>query len=174
VVSETEELEPIADFRGRHHFLTNFHMHAIWPSWWPRTLPPIPSNEHGYAMWKINPDVGIAQWLKLAEEIRTAKSCMEAKKLGQKVPLREHWDADRLAAMRHLIDIKFRDPALGTMLVNTHPRPLIEGNNHGDDFWGCIQKDGEWKGDNWLGRLLTEKRAALIAFKQLEQRTASA
>jgi len=60
--------------------------------------------------------------------------------------------------MNELVRIKFEDPKLAALLVATSPLDLIEGNEHGDVFWGqCPIGDGE----NHLGRILMRVRASL-------------
>ena len=41
-----------------------------------------------------------------------------------------------------------------SMLLNTEDSILIEGNNHGDKFWGQVKGEGM----NMLGKLLMEVR----------------
>jgi len=42
-------------------------------------------------------------------------------------------------------------------------RLLIEGNNWGDEFWGCVwnEKTKRWNGKNNLGKLLMKVRERL-------------
>ena len=43
------------------------------------------------------------------------------------------------------------------MLLETNTKELIEGNNHGDTYWGIVNG----KGENMLGKLLMEVRSEL-------------
>lgn len=38
---------------------------------------------------------------------------------------------------------------------------LIEGNSHRDRVWGMVHSNGEWEGQNLLGRLLMARRYEL-------------
>lgn len=83
--------------------------------------------------------------------------------------------------MRQLIAEKFLFPALAQALIDTGSVDLIEGNTWGDRFWGAVAGpaplpddrtptsavtawsiDGViYTGENWLGRLLMERRSVL-------------
>jgi len=137
---------PIDDFRGEYKWLSNFwrepfrHCEKIWPS-----------SEHAFqAMKTLDPE--------MQEEIRTAVSPREAKRLGSprntRLVLRPGWDAVRIDVMRHILRAKFRSARLAKMLLDTGDAELVEGNTWKDDFWGVYNG----KGENWLGRLLMEIR----------------
>ena len=80
-----------------------------------------------------------------------------AKKLGRRVSLRPDWEAVKVDIMRQVVEAKFSNPELNTVLTNT-TGPLVEYNTHYDDFWGQVLKNGRWVGHNHLGRLLVEQR----------------
>ena len=135
-------------FDADHRWLSNFwlvdvHMYGL----------VYPSVEHAYQA---------AKTLDLAarEEIRRANTPGIAKRMGQRVTLREDWADYRLMAMRGLLLRKF-DPiqhtALAEKLLATGQNTLIEGNYWGDTFWGVCRGVGE----NHLGRLLMEVRTLL-------------
>jgi ribA/ribD-fused uncharacterized protein len=88
-----------------------------------------------------------------------AASPGEAKRLGRKVLLRPDWEDVKIDVMRKCLKLKFLyGTRLADKLVATHPHELVEGNYWGDTFWGVC--DGE--GENWLGRLLMERRDQLM------------
>lgn len=81
----------------------------------------------------------------------------QAKKLGRSIQIREDWEQIRLAVMENVVDAKFnQNPALARRLLETGDKPLIEGNLHGDLFWGKDRKTGE--GENHLGVILMKLR----------------
>lgn len=58
---------------------------------------------------------------------------------------------------------------IGDILVNT-VGALIEGNYHGDDYWGMIKdENGFWKGKNVLGSVLMLAREILITRRAKEE-----
>jgi predicted NAD-dependent protein-ADP-ribosyltransferase YbiA (DUF1768 family) len=61
--------------------------------------------------------------------------------------------------MRFGLALKFSDPVLREMLLDTGDAILEEGNMWNDTFWGIDLNTG--KGQNHLGRLLMERRAEL-------------
>jgi ribA/ribD-fused uncharacterized protein len=82
-------------------------------------------------------------------------SPVEAKRAGRKVSLRKDWNDIRLEIMKTGLRMKFSDPFLRKLLLNTGSSMLIEGNNYGDRFWGKVNDIGS----NHLGELLMSVRA---------------
>jgi ribA/ribD-fused uncharacterized protein len=68
------------------------------------------------------------------------------------------WLRIRLSSMRYVLMRKFSDsnPALVRMLLDTGDAQLLEGNTHGDVFWGVDRTT--LQGENNLGKLLMEIR----------------
>lgn len=112
-----------------------------------------PSVEHYYQAMKF-PSLPDFQ-----EQIRSAASPLAAAKLGKtkdpRYPIRADWKEARLGIMRKGIVAKFnQNPALGKLLKDTYPRPLIFADAN-DAYWGY----GRTKmGQNQLGRMLMEYR----------------
>lgn len=85
----------------------------------------------------------------------------EAKRLGRKVALRRDWGMSRLPCMREVIEAKFYPGSkLAIKLLNTGNKRLVEGNSWNDVYWGVCNG----KGQNWLGRILMERRTELRMF----------
>ena len=77
---------------------------------------------------------------------------------GRRIALRSDWEEAKVGVMRVLLAIKFsHGDELSDRLLETGERELVEGNSWGDVFWGVYRGRGE----NWLGRLLMERRDAL-------------
>jgi ribA/ribD-fused uncharacterized protein len=84
-----------------------------------------------------------------------------AKRQGRKLELRPDWESVKVDVMREALRQKFaKETLLGNMLMATFPAKLEEGNWWGDTFWGVDIKTR--KGQNWLGRLLMERRKELM------------
>jgi ribA/ribD-fused uncharacterized protein len=84
----------------------------------------------------------------------------QAKRKGRRVPLRPDWETVKVDIMRRVVYAKFtRNPSLAQALLATGDRMLIEGNTWHDVFWGVDSRTG--RGQNHLGRILTELRALL-------------
>ena len=89
-----------------------------------------------------------------------------AKRLGRRAKLRGDWDNVKLEIMLEVVREKFEQiPRLAEELMKTAGHNLIEGNDWGDDFWGMIKVNGEWKGENHLGKILMVVRNELILSK---------
>jgi hypothetical protein len=112
-----------------------------------------PSLEHAYQAEKVDPGHAEAQgWYR---RIYKANTPVEARRLGRAAPLRADWaDEEKLRVMKRLLRRKFAYPLLRTMLLETQDAELVEGNTHGDRFWGSYMEEGE----NHLGKLLMEVR----------------
>lgn len=150
-------IQPITSFSEEHGFLSNFFPvpHGI-PVICGCT-PPItvaPTVEHAFQSLKTeNVDECLA--------ILLAPTPGKAKRLGQRCTLRPDWNLMRIAVMQKLLADKFSFTELGERLLATGDAELIEGNTWGDTFWGCVQIDGAWVGENNLGKLLMELREKL-------------
>ncbi len=75
--------------------------------------------------------------------------------------LRPNWDNMKVQVMRDVLRIKFSAEPLRSWLIATENDELIEGNDHGDEFWGVCDGVGE----NYLGNLLMELRSELAGVK---------
>ena len=77
-----------------------------------------------------------------------------AKRIGRKVNLRADWEDVKCDIMKELLKKKFENAELAEKLLATGDMELVEGNNHGDRFWGMVNGVGK----NMLGKLLMEVR----------------
>lgn len=140
----------IEHFSGLHRFLSNFWRCPVWfrGEVWP-------SAEHAYQSAKSYND-------EYLNKVRLARSPFLAKKLGQNVPLDEHWNEDRIGIMCTVVRSKFmRQHSINIILrgrlLATDNQELIEGNDWGDTFWGVCNGIGE----NNLGKILMMVRTEL-------------
>lgn len=136
----------ILEFQGEHRWLSNF-----WPA--PVLLDGVlfPSIEHAYQAAKTHPSQ--------REPFRHC-TAGQAKRLGRTVEIRADWEQVKVPTMRSLVEQKFTHGTdLGEKLKATGDGKIVEGNHWGDVFWGACKG----RGQNWLGRLLMERRAFLQA-----------
>lgn len=93
--------------------------------------------------------------------IQGATTPGRAKRLGGLLlSIREDWDGVKVETMRELIRQKFdpiNHPDLCRDLLFTGNAALVEENTWRDYFWGVCGGVGQ----NWLGRLLMERRDQL-------------
>ena len=136
----------INSFRGEYFFLSNFYSCKV-----VYENIRFPSVEHAFQAAKT-----------LDIESRIALSCAPtaaaAKKGGRAVKLRPDWESVKVQVMLDCLREKFKNPALRQKLIDTCDSELIEGNNHGDRFWGQVNGEGK----NMLGKLLMQVRKELI------------
>lgn len=84
---------------------------------------------------------------------------LEAKRRGSEVNLRADWEEVKDEIMYRIVKQKFTcDGNLSAYLISTYPGRLIEGNTHGDTYWGQCGGAGE----NKLGLILERVRYELI------------
>lgn len=122
----------ILAFRDEYRWLSNF---------WP--VPSLGATvEHHYQAAKTDDPA----W---ASRILEAPTAGQAKRLGQRAPLRPTWNDERIPVMRSLLIVKF-EGLLARRLLATGDARLVEGNTWGDTFWGVCEGVGE----NHLGQLL--------------------
>lgn len=127
-----------------YRFLSNF-----WPAEVEFDGTVYPSVENAYQAAKV-----------LAKHRHNFTGCgpSAAKKLGRMYPMRNDWEEVKVSVMRDLIRQKFKPGSeLSDRLLDTGDWLLEEGNTWGDTFWGVCDGVGE----NWLGRLLMERRGEL-------------
>ena len=90
-----------------------------------------------------------------------------AKKMGRFVTLRKNWESCKVSTMAALLHIKFQNPNMRELLLETRPKMLIEGNYWHDNFWGICFCPASSKGCegatgiNTLGKLLMNLRRSL-------------
>lgn len=137
----------IDDFRGCHHFLSNFH-----PSQVEMDGMVYPTVEHAYQAAKTD-----VPWIR--EKLTLAKTPAEAKRMGRTFPIRGDWDKVKVDVMLGLLRQKFTIPQLRRLLKDTGTEELAEGNTWHDVFWGVVvDSEGKKVGENHLGRLLMQVR----------------
>lgn len=134
---------PINSFRGEYHFLSNFYPFAF--TWNGITYPTL---EHIFQASKTENQDERAH-------IAACGTPGMAKRMGRKVSPRPDWDRIKIALMYELLSIKFSDPNLRDLLLQTGDATLIEGNDWGDTFWGRVGGVGA----NWMGVLLMLARS---------------
>ena len=132
----------IDSFRDEFNFLSNFYPASIWIDG-----ERYPSVEHAFQAAKASDPAS----KKLIREARTAAM---AKKLGKSVDMVPNWDTERVLVMRRLLQEKFKNPLLRSLLLVTENIPLVEGNTWHDTTWGVCNGVGS----NLLGKLLMEIR----------------
>ena len=150
---------PIDKFRGPNAFLSNFW---IEPFEFDGRI--VSTGEHAFQAAKCKPgDEEIRERVLTAGRADGNPSPTLAKRMGRNVPLRSDWSEVRIDVMREVLAAKFAAASpLAERLLATGEAELIEGNTWRDTFWGCTRdNDGNLAGQNWLGILLMERRAAL-------------
>lgn len=144
----------IDSFKGKNAFLSNFSVGPV--TVFGLTFL---TAEHAYQAAKTTSK----------EELQTvlaAKTPAAVKKAGRKLTLRPDWEEIKVSVMGRVLEAKFPlgQNGLSVKLMKTDPAHLVEGNNWGDTFWGCVQSvpGGPWEGSNHLGMLLMERRGILL------------
>lgn len=113
-----------------------------------------PTLEHAYVAHKTDDQ-------SVREEISKIETPGKAKRFGRKIELIDGWDGMKLDIMRRLVKQKFAEPELLNKLLATQGRDLIEGNLHGDTFFGQCPLG---VGRNELGKILMSIRETYLLF----------
>ena len=145
-------MEIINNFDNKYYFLSNF------------TYAPFKRNgllwetvEHYFQVMKTTN-------LQERERIRCVGHPRFAKKLGRKVLLRSDWEDIKYMVMLNGVKSKFeQNPQFATLLKDTFPSYLVEGNTWHDNIWGdCVcPKCKKINGQNLLGKILMRVREEL-------------
>lgn len=143
---------PITEFKGQYRFLSNFYtcVNGIAMEEGGE-LRLYKSVEHAFQAAKTLDDSE-------RQNIRFMPTPSMAKRAGRKTTLRADWERIKLRVMLDLVRQKFAgDCTLKQSLLQTGDAQLIEGNNHGQTYWGVCGGVGE----NHLGKILMAVRAEL-------------
>lgn len=136
----------IKGFSGKYRFLSNFYPSKI-------ILDGLEYAHVEAAFQAAKTDDPSAR-----RRIREVAKPGEAKRLGQKVKLREGWDKMRIQVMEDLVRQKFTvHKDLQEKLLATGDAYLEETNTWNDKFWGVCRAHGE----NHLGKILMKVRKEL-------------
>jgi N-glycosidase YbiA len=145
-------MKVISQFKGQYRFLSNF--------WNSRSSEFDLTLEHWYQASKT-------LILEEQQEILTAKTASEAKRLGRVCTIREDFEDIKVEVMLELLRFKFSKYMLKKWLLSTGDAYLVEGNDWGDRFYGVDLKT--CKGDNVLGILLMLVREELKMNSKMEE-----
>lgn len=138
----------ILGFSGPHKFLSNFYpVKVTWLGF------KFPTSENAYQASKSCDEFDHARFLDISPS--------SAKRLGQSINIRKDWDDVKISIMTNILRIKFEDPALREMLLNTGNAGLYELNTWDDRFWGIIEVSGMYYGENHLGKALMQVRSEI-------------
>lgn len=136
----------INKFSGKYEFLSNFF--------------PCYVTYDGDVYSSVERAFQAAKCLNKSDRIRfqVIGTNADAKKLGRQVDLRPDWETLKVDIMYQLLKSKFQNNAeLRNKLVDTGDSRLVEGNQHGDTFWGVYKGNGK----NMLGNLLERVRSEI-------------
>lgn len=132
-------------FTGRWAFLSNFYTSRLqYKGRW------YPTSEHAYQAAKMTNQIH-HDW------VTACTTPGQAKRRARSLPMRPGWDQARDAVMLDILRIKFSEPGLAKLLLDTGEQDLIEFNYWHDTYWGVC--DGV--GQNKLGKLLMQVRDEL-------------
>ena len=130
----------IDSFKGKYEFLSNFYPVKV--TYMGFTFD---SSEAAYQAAKCPERTG--------EFVGVTPAY--AKSLGKRVELRKDWEDIKDRIMYEVCDAKFRqNPDIKLKLIATGDDELVEGNFHGDRYWGVYRGVG----NNRLGETLMELR----------------
>lgn len=132
----------IDKFTGKYKFLSNFYL--------------IPIEYEGVIYRSVEHAFQAAKTLdsKQRNIFRQCTTPADAKYCGRLIKLREDWENVKDDIMYELVKQKFNNIELKDKLVATGNNLIIEGNNHGDCYWGVCNNVGE----NHLGKILMRVR----------------
>lgn len=149
--NENEEDGAIYHFKGKYYFLSNFYSKLANPV--VLFNDTYPTSEHAYNAAKTTD-------MKIRKKIRETPSPRTAKYIGRSLKLRKDWEEIKYSVMNMIVKNKFeRNMDLKEKLMETGKKKLVEGNDWGDRYWGMVKnKDGEWEGENNLGKILMNLR----------------
>lgn len=138
-------MSKIDHFRGEHSWLSNFTPCLIELDGFTYA-----SAEHAYQSCKSED----LEWKEFcANPINSAGQC---KRKARKIRILRNWEMIKQEKMLLILEQKFGKEPFRTLLLETGDSEIIEGNNHGDVYWGVSFDTG--KGQNKLGIIIMNIR----------------
>ena len=146
----------IDSFSGEYECFSNFSAHPVGQ---------YATSEHAFQAKK-------ATNKRDHDYVASALTPASAKWRGRQIQLRDDWDEVKDPEMLRMVLDKFlQHRNIGDILISTDKAILIEGNYHGDDYWGMIRdKNGNWTGQNVLGKTLMLVRKILVTRRAKERK----
>ena len=118
----------------------------------------IKSSEHYYHSRKTLDPV-------LRKQILEMDNPYEVKKFCKTIKIRDDWEYVKIPVMKEASNIKYSITYFRLKLIACK-EPIIEENKHYDIFWGTCNG----KGENNLGKILTELRERIIKEEEFKKR----
>ncbi len=157
-LKKTVPTNSITRFKKRNFFLNN--MSRV-ESGIETPVGLVDTTEHAYQLTKFTDPEAQAY-------VATAEDGLEAKRraielVERGIPIREDWEVIKVDVMLNYNRQKFtQNPDLARKLIDTGDKELVEGNKHGDTFWG-VSPPQNGAGLNHLGKLLMVIRDDLLS-----------
>lgn len=156
--------ESITEFQGGTSWLSNTFPCIIDTSLLKNDIDDIvylqgifPSVEHAYKSCKFD---DLAWKYYCLTQRKVSEIILRSFTNEKNIEISDRWNIpNRLRLMLALNRLKYNQEPFKRMLLNTTDRELIEGNTHGDIFWG-IDKNTK-VGENMLGKILMDIRTEL-------------
>lgn len=144
-------MQTITSFTGENRWLSNFYECSIFYDG-----VRYPTTEHAYQASKTLD-------IKVRKAIASFGLASHAMHVGRALVIRPDWEQVKLQVMLDVNRSKFEENVgLWMKLVDSGDLQLIEGNSHGDAFWGMVyDKDNNLAGENNLGKILMQIRSEL-------------
>lgn len=137
-------------FTGEYKFLSNFYIVDVLNLFDGFIYSSV---EHAYMSMKSD----LPEWKEYCRN--KENSCGAVKRKSYELTLIDGWETKKLIYMREFVTYKFlHNKELQIKLLETGNQNLIEGNFHGDVFWGMTLLENPNFGENHLGRILMEIR----------------
>jgi len=139
--------DAIIRFRAPHGFLSNMAACRV--------------DYDGIEYASVEHAFAAATSLELAyrEKIQRSANPVAAKRMAKSAKVRPGWNEMQVGVMLALLRQKFAKYKFRNLLLSTGDALLVEGNAHGDSYWGMsFDGKGRLRGENWLGRLLMTVR----------------
>lgn len=151
-IIEKSGLDAVTKFRGDYFFLSNM---AKLETPTNTQLGQLVTAEHIYLFYKSDSHDWKAQCCSIDNAFALKRM---SSKRNLNFVLSDKWnDGNRLKLMWNVLGYKYspKNPTLMANLKALKDKILIEGNSHGDGFFGAYERS--LKGDNYLGLMLMRK-----------------
>lgn len=150
-----DKCNTVHQFKGEFNWLSNMYkLEKPWMS----PHGPLPTVEHIYHYHKSTSD----SWRRYVAQVNNPYEVREVSRNEKYCKLQDNWDEVRDEIMELALAHKYSDdnPTILSQLLNLKDWLIVEGNYHGDIYWGyCLKTE---TGENRLGILTMERRDFIL------------
>lgn len=142
--------DAVVNFSGQFYSLSNFSHDRVVLTFKDGQTYNCPTSEHAFVLCKTTDPTMRAQIVAVPKASEVRAFGRDARNL----PLRPDWEQVKVTVMERIVLAKaLQHPRIGTLVLATGARMLVEGNTWKDETWGFhfpTQRGWNYLGRSWM------------------------